>query len=63
MSRGAVVGLAAIVVMVTEPWWRRVLDYRPPARPERPSLPAQDQPPMRGTLLRPGRELERGDRW
>jgi hypothetical protein len=62
MTRGALVGLAAIVLMVTEPWWRRAVEYRPRSRPERPPGPVSDQAPVRGTLLRPGRELERGDR-
>jgi hypothetical protein len=52
MTRGALVGLAAILAMVTEPWWSRALQYRP--RPDRPG-----PGPLRGEIIRPGRDLER----
>jgi hypothetical protein len=64
MTRGALVGLAAIVAMVTEPWWSRALQYRPQARRERQRLRWMqqhlDRPgPLRGEITRPGRDLER----
>jgi hypothetical protein len=65
MTRAAWVGLAAIAFMFAEPWLRRFLDARPRvARNDSRRLDSStpEQQPIRGTLLRPGRELERGDR-
>jgi hypothetical protein len=59
MNRAAWVGLGAIVFMFLEPWIKPWLDRRPRPRPPEPD---QTRPPIRGTLLRPGRELDRGDR-
>jgi hypothetical protein len=62
MTRGALVGLAAIVLMVTEPWWRRAVEYRPRPRPERPIPPDQHRTPVQARIVRrgTGRDL---DRW
>jgi|GEM_PF-5451752 len=64
MTRGALVGLAGIVLMVTEPWWRRAIEYRPRPRPERPTPPTQHETPAQVRIIRrpTGRELERWDR-
>jgi hypothetical protein len=61
VTRAAWVGLAAIAFMFAEPWLRRFLDARP--RPPRTEHPEERERPIRGQLLRPGRELDRGDRW
>jgi hypothetical protein len=62
VTRGALIGLVAIVLMVTEPWWRRAVEYRPQSRPERPTPPAQHETPTQVTIVRPRRELEGRDR-
>lgn len=64
MNRAEAVGLAAIVFMFLEPWIKPWLDRRPRPRPDHtpPDHVTPTQVRVRGTLLRPGRELDRGDR-
>ena len=66
MTRFPWIILVAYAVLWFAPRINRWIDRPPPDRPTPPTrhvTPTQVRTPVRGTLLRPGRELDRGDRW